>query len=207
MTGYEAYSTYIRLKAHFKDPNFDFFKYKKTRASKKTFERRNDRHFFDKLSKKHSDCDIVDFLVSQLKDNPDLWIGDMFSEDAYDRHTRRMKNLQAMSHRLEIDTKLMVDQSDSDTVKFGNLFVPPCNGCHPRVFCLLLQKKITDETFLSYDLLIGFTESWNRKLQDDPIWQDMGMRLRKYGSFVPLEYEVVKATISRVLAETILTKQ
>ena len=58
----EVYQTYLALKNHFTKDNYDFFKYRgKSRVSKVTFNKRKDRYFFERMSRKRTDKEIRDF--------------------------------------------------------------------------------------------------------------------------------------------------
>lgn len=75
MTTFETFKLYIALKNHFTLKTYDYFKYNgKTRTSQKSFEKRNDKFFFQKLSKHN---DILGFLVSNLIVNSKSWIKDL----------------------------------------------------------------------------------------------------------------------------------
>ena len=80
VTPFETYQHYLSLKNHFTNPKYDFFKYgAKTRASVTSFNKRKDKYWFEKTSRKYSDEEVVDFLVSNFaaSDNPqNLWIGE-----------------------------------------------------------------------------------------------------------------------------------
>ena len=78
VTPFDTYQHYLSLKNHFTNPKYDFFKYgAKTRASIASFNKRKDKYWFEKTSRKYSDEEVVDFLVSNFTaaDNPqNLWI-------------------------------------------------------------------------------------------------------------------------------------
>jgi hypothetical protein len=83
VTPFETYQHYLSLKNHFTNPKYDFFKYgAKTRASITSFNKRRDKYWFEKTSRKYSDKEVVDFLVSNFvaADNPgNLWIGQIIN--------------------------------------------------------------------------------------------------------------------------------
>ena len=83
VTPFETYQHYLSLKNHFTNPKYDFFKYgAKTRASVTSFNKRKDKYWFEKTSRKYSDEEVVDFLVSNFSsaDNPqNLWIGEIIN--------------------------------------------------------------------------------------------------------------------------------
>jgi len=99
VTPFETYQHYLSLKNHFTNPKYDFFKYgAKTRASLTSFNKRKDKYWFEKTSRKYSDEEVVDFLVSNFvaADNPqNLWIGEIISsgERTYADWMRRQQSL------------------------------------------------------------------------------------------------------------------
>ena len=63
VTPFETYQTYLSMKSHFTNRKYDFFKYGgKSRATVSSFNKRKDKYWFEKTSRKYSDGDIVDFL-------------------------------------------------------------------------------------------------------------------------------------------------
>ena len=83
VTPFETYQHYLSLKNHFTNPKYDFFRYgAKTRASVTSFNKRKDKYWFEKTSRKYDDKEVVDFLVSNFAsaDNPqNLWIGEIIN--------------------------------------------------------------------------------------------------------------------------------
>ena len=75
---YEMYVYYLALKRHFTS-SYDYHKYNgKINASITSFETRKDKFFFYKLSKR---SDAKDFILSNMVNNPKIWIGDMLSDN------------------------------------------------------------------------------------------------------------------------------
>ena len=83
VTPFDTYQHYLSLKNHFTNPKYDFFRYgAKTRASVSSFNKRRDKYWFEKTSRKYNDEEVVKFLVSNFAyaDNPqNLWIGEIIS--------------------------------------------------------------------------------------------------------------------------------
>ena len=66
VTPFETYKHYLSLKNHFTNPKYDFFRYgAKSRASMASFNKRKDKYWFEKTSRKYDDSEVVDFLVSK----------------------------------------------------------------------------------------------------------------------------------------------
>ena len=71
------------MKSHFTNRKYDFFRYGgKSRATMSSFNKRKDKYWFEKTSRKYSDEQIVDFLLANFvtTDNPkNLWIGEIIN--------------------------------------------------------------------------------------------------------------------------------
>ena len=83
VTPFETYQTYLSVKNHFSNPKYDYFKYGgRSRAKIAAFNKRKDKYWFEKTSRKYPDKEIVEFLVSNFvsADNPQtLWIGEIMN--------------------------------------------------------------------------------------------------------------------------------
>ena len=99
VTPFETYQTYLSMKSHFTNRKYDFFKYGgKSRATMTSFNKRKDKYWFEKTSRKYSDQQILDFLLSNFvtTDNPqNLWIGEIINsgERNYAEWMRRQQSL------------------------------------------------------------------------------------------------------------------
>ena len=65
VTPFETYQAYLGMKSHFTNPKYDFFRYGgKSRATMSSFNKRKDKYWFEKTSRKYSDQEVIDFLLS-----------------------------------------------------------------------------------------------------------------------------------------------
>ena len=93
------------MKSHFTNRKYDFFKYgAKTRATVSSFNKRKDKYWFEKTSRKYSDKEVVDFLLSNFvaTDNPqNLWIGEIINsgERTYAEWMKRQQSLTLLVQR------------------------------------------------------------------------------------------------------------
>jgi hypothetical protein len=208
MNGYEAYKIYVSLKAHFGGDKYDFFRFGKLSPKIETFENRKDRHFFDKLAKRHANEEsMVRFLVSQMHDNPSLWIGSMMGEEANQRFLVWRKRNERLSYQFGEDIKTLIHYAsiheDFTPQSWVKLFV--CDGKnHPKIFKLLLQKRITPETFCLLDYLTEFTNTWDSKLKTDPVWTEYRKTIRGYRPFVvhAANLQNIKESVKKILCES-----
>ena len=99
VTPFETYQSYLSMKSHFTNRKYDFFRYGgKSRATIASFNKRKDKYWFEKTSRKYSDEQIVDFLLANFvtTDNPkNLWIGEIINsgERTYADWTRRQQSV------------------------------------------------------------------------------------------------------------------
>ena len=99
VTPFETYQTYLSIKNHFSSPRYDYFKYGgRSRAKITAFNKRKDKYWFEKTSRKYADKNIVDFLVSNFvtANNPSsLWIGEIINsgERTYSERSRKQQRL------------------------------------------------------------------------------------------------------------------
>ena len=67
VTPFETYQTYLSMKSHFTNRKYDFFKYGgKSRATMSSFNKRKDKYWFEKTSRKYSDEEVLNFLLSNF---------------------------------------------------------------------------------------------------------------------------------------------
>ncbi|NBP57931.1 hypothetical protein EBU71_15600 [bacterium] len=113
MDAFQAYKTYLALKSHFNNKNYDYFKYNgRTRASQKTFEKRTDKYFFYKLSK-HDDC--VNYLAANFLEG-DAWVGDLVNEQTAEKIYRSWrKRIESLTYIFTNDLDIL----DNDYFEFS----------------------------------------------------------------------------------------
>lgn len=175
MEAFQAYKTYVAIKNHFTSKTYDFFKYNgRTKASRSTFEKRNDKYFFSKLAKRK---DVVDYLVANfLYTDSTTWVGDFVnSEQADKNYLRMLKIRESISYIFSQDLdKLETDFDDNFQVEEGQ---------HPPILKLYLQDEINLETLIILDDLVSFMRKWNRRITDPIIWPQVYSKCKKYRPF------------------------
>ena len=179
MTPFETYRTYLSMKSHFTNPKFDFFKYGgKSRATMTSFNKRKDKYWFEKTSRKYSDQEVVDFLLSNFinASNPqNLWIGEIINsgERTYSEWMKRQQSL----------TYLFTEQS-SELLSEKNLEeVFNCSKGHPIVLKKYLGGDISLETLAILEKVFSFQKRFDKKLTD-PVWETVSLKLKKYLPFI-----------------------
>jgi hypothetical protein len=179
---FEVYCEYLALKNHFSNPKYDYFKYnKKVRATISSFNKRRDKYFFEKTSRKYKDEDIVNFLVANFVESTSVnqvWIGEIISsgERTYADWTKRQQSL----------TYLFKEQSNEllSNNELENLF--SCSKGHPIILKRFLGGDISLETFVIYDRIFSFRKKFDKELKD-PVWETVSLKLQKYSPFLNID--------------------
>ena len=196
VTPFEVYQNYLSLKSHFTNPKYDYFKYnKKVRATLTSFNRRKDKYFFERTSRKLSDKEVVDFLVSNFvaTDSPgNLWIGEIINsgERTYAEWMKRQQSL----------TYLFKEQSNEllSETKLEDVF--NCSKGHPIILKKFLSGQLSLETLVIYDKIFGFSKTFDKKL-DDPVWETVSLKIKKYSPFINMDIFQFKRILRDIINE------
>ena len=179
VTPFETYQTYLSMKSHFTNRKYDFFKYGgKSRATMASFNKRKDKYWFEKTSRKYSDKEILDFLLSNFvsANNPEnLWIGEIINsgERTYAEWMKRQQSLTYLFK--EQSTELLSEK------KLEEVF--NCSKGHPIVLKKYLGGEISLETLTILEKIFSFVKNFDTKLQD-PVWESVSLKIRKYLPFL-----------------------
>ena len=196
VTPFETYQHYLSLKNHFTNINYDFFKYgAKTRASVTSFNKRRDKYFFEKTSRKYSDKEVVDFLVSNFvaADNPqNLWIGQIINsgERTYADWMRRQQSL----------TYLFKEQSNEFFLETKLEDALNCSKGHPPVLKKFLSGQLSLETLTIYEKIFHFSKDFDKKLVD-PVWETVSLKIKKYAPFINTDIFQFKRILRDIINE------
>jgi hypothetical protein len=184
-SAYKAYQTFIALKQHFSKTNYDYFKYNgRIKSNINSFRTKKDRFQFERLTRKYGESELVEFLVSNLISNPDVWVGELCRNPDYDvRYQNWKKKKQALTYQFQCDILCIKELDKSFNVLFQ------CTQMeHPRIFDLYNEGTISLETIIGIDMVLGCFVHWDRILKGDIIWDDFYHMCRQYTPF--LNYDV-----------------
>ena len=196
VTPFETYQTYLSMKSHFTNPKYDFIKYGgKSRATITSFNKRKDKYWFEKTSRKYSDQEVIDFLLSNFVNatNPqNLWIGEIINsgERTYAEWKMRQQSLTYMF--TEQSENLL---SENDLEKVFN-----CSKGHPIVLKKYLGGEISLETLSILEKVFSFKGKFDKKLKD-PVWETVSMKLKKYLPFLNINVFQFKKILRDIVNE------
>jgi hypothetical protein len=196
MSPFETYQTYLSMKSHFTNSKYDFFKYGgKSRATVTSFNKRKDKYWFEKSSRKYSDKEIVDFLLANFvsTDNPqNLWIGEIINsgERTYADWMRRQ---QSLTYLFKEQSTELFSENELETV-FN------CSKGHPIVLKRFLSGKLSPETFVIYDKIFSIVKDFDKKLLD-PVWETVSLKIKKYNPFLNIDVFQYKKILRTIIDE------
>jgi len=196
VTPFETYQHYLSLKNHFTNPKYDFFKYgAKTRASVTSFNKRKDKYWFEKTSRKYSDGEVVDFLVSNFvaADNPqNIWIGEIINSGE--------RTYADWKKRKQSSTYLFKEQSEEllSSKELESVF--DCSKGHPPILKKFLGGNLSLENLIIYDIIFEFRERFDKKL-DDPVWETVSLKIQKYKPFLNINVSKYKTLLREIINE------
>ena len=196
VTPFETYRTYLSMKSHFTNPKYDFIKYGgKSRATITSFNRRKDKYWFEKTSRKYSDQEVIDFLLSNFVNatNPqNLWIGEIINsgERTYAEWKMRQQSL----------TYMFKEQSENLLLDNDLEKVFSCSKGHPPVLKKYLGGEISLETLSILERIFSFQKNFDKKLTD-PVWETVSMKLKKYLPFLNINVFQFKKILRGIVDE------
>lgn len=158
MNGYLAYQIYQSLKLHFTS-DYDAVKYNyKTAVKRDTFEKRRDRYFFEKLSRRFNREQLIDYFTSNLIENPNVWIGDM-SDDVYKAYIARYDKL---TYMFEQDMKSLSNKGYT----FDDICSSTPDFSQSPILEALRSGQINVESVILLDILVNFLRRLKSILSD-----------------------------------------
>ena len=196
VTPFETYQSYLSMKNHFTNRKYDFFRYEgKTNATVASFNKRKDKYWFEKTSRKYSDDEIVNFLLANFvtTDNPkNLWIGEIINsgERTYSDWMRRQ---QSISYLFKEQSNELLDNNSLDKIL-------ECKKGHPIILKRFLGGDICLETFVIFDIIFAFSERFDKKLKD-PVWETVSLKIKKYKPFLNINVFQFKKILREIINE------
>ena len=196
VTPFETYQAYLGMKSHFTNPKYDFVKYGgKSRATMTSFNKRKDKYWFEKTSRKYSDQEVIDFLLSNFVNatNPqNLWIGEIINsgERTYAEWKMRQQSL----------TYMFKEQSENLLLDNDLERVFSCSKGHPIVLKKYLGGEISLETLSILEKVFSFKGKFDKKLKD-PVCETVSMKLKKYLPFLNINVFHFKTILRNIINE------
>ena len=182
---FNAYVKFLALRKHFTTDNYDYFKYNgKVRANYETFMSRNDAYSFAKLAKKD---DVQGLILSNLLINKNIWVRDLLDSEGEARYMNWRKKIESLGYVFKSELAHLNDEYKRNFISV--------DGQHPYVMTLLLQKKISLETFTILTFMANIFSYWSEKIVDKHISFDIIDKSRKYKPFLEFDTNRFKTIV------------
>ena len=196
VTPFETYQTYLSMKSHFTNPKYDFIKYGgKSRATMASFNKRKDKYWFEKTSRKYSDEEVLNFLLANFvtTDNPqNLWIGEIINSGERN-YADWMRRKQSLTYLFKEQLNELLSENDLETV-FN------CSKGHPPLLKKYLGGEISLETLTILEKVFSFVKNFDKKL-DDPVWESVSLKIKKYIPFININVFHYKKILRDIVNE------
>ena len=196
VTPFETYQAYLGMKSHFTNPKYDFIKYGgKSRATITSFNKRKDKYWFEKTSRKYSDQEVIDFLLSNFVNatNPqNLWIGEIINSGERTYAEWKMRQ-QSLTYMFKEQSENLLSENDLSKV-FS------CSKGHPLLLKKYLGGEISLETLSILEKIFSFQKNFDKKLTD-PVWETVSMKLKKYLPFLNINVFQFKKVLREIVNE------
>ena len=196
VTPFETYQAYLGMKSHFTNPKYDFIKYGgKSRATITSFNKRKDKYWFEKTSRKYSDQEVIDFLLSNFVNatNPqNLWIGEIINSGERTYAEWKMRQ-QSLTYMFKEQSENLLSENDLSKV-FS------CSKGHPLLLKKYLGGEVSLETLSIMEKIFSFQKNFDKKLTD-PVWETVSMKLKKYLPFLNINVFQFKKILRDIVNE------
>ena len=187
----DVYLMYCAMKAHFSRKDYDFLTYKgKSRVPRDSFFKRKDRVFFVKLSKKYSEEDLKNYFVANFIIEKQGYIAN-FNDENYEQWKEKRNNF------YDIFTEEI-----RPFVKNFNPIFKVKNSEHPFLLKEYLGKRVSLETLVILDELIGFSKNWDRNLAEDYMWYDINKLMKNYKRFLTIDKKQYRIQLLKLIEES-----
>tara|TARA_B100001564_G_scaffold326448_1_gene308712 strand:+ start:269 stop:865 length:597 start_codon:yes stop_codon:yes gene_type:complete len=196
VTPYETYQTYLSMKSHFTNPKYDFFKYGgKSRATVSSFNKRKDKYWFEKTSRKYSDQEILDFLLSNFitANNPqNLWIGEIINSGERN-YSEWMRRQQSLTYLFKEQLEELLSEKKLDEVF-------DCSKGHPLILKKYLGGDLSLETLIILEKVLSFVKNFDKTIKD-PVWETVSLKVKKYIPFININMVYYKKILREIVNE------
>lgn len=194
LSAFDTYQMFLALKNHFTQKSYDFFKYHgKTNASQESFLARRDKYQFQKLCRLKPDNEMRDFIVANLLESDNIWVGDLLDSEAEDKYRQYLKRKQSITYMFTNDIDILLSELPNPKDWFD------CSDDLPPIMSLAMNNTISLETFVILNDFVGFIDKFDKKMADDFLWPKFSIKARKFRPFVEYDRDKIKKILKEKL--------
>ena len=179
LTPIEVYKTYLAFKNHFTKEKYDYFKYRgRSRASAASFNKRKDRYFFERMSRKKTEQEIQNFFLAnftQTFDPQGVWIG-LIIDSGDKKYSEWVEHIKNLFETFKVNADRIIEEYDIE-----DLF--SCKKGHSPILKEYLSSNLSIEEMIVYENIFSYVKEHDNKLID-PVWESVSLKIKKYSPFL-----------------------
>ena len=182
-----CFQYFMAIKLHFSTDSYDAIKYHFQTRTKQDVSKRNDKHFYSRLAR-HPDPQGL--MVSNLSNDPKLWVGKLFDPESIKRYRNWTKFREGLTYYFEEELKNL------------NYTSFKCqDNEHPDALKKYVGEEISIDTLVICNDYIKCFEKWDHVLHGDPIWEETKLPLMKYKPFVRYDNDKIRPILKHWLEQ------
>ena len=187
----DVYLMYCAMKTHFTREDYDYHKYGgKTKVKRDSFFKRKDRYFFARIAKKYDNPE--DYLLSNFIKDKKGYVAN-FSDDTYQSWKLKRQGFFDM---------FAVELSPHIQGTKLNPLLKVENNQHPKLLKEYLGGRISLETLIILDELVNYSKEWDNKFDDDIVWKDLKLLIKKYKGFLTIDAKKYRIKLLNLIEES-----
>ena len=160
----------------------------KTRVTKESYLKRNDKAFFEKLAKLYNAEELKNFYIANMLDDRH-YVTDMLEEDAHGAFYELQKRQQSLSYIFKNDMEKVFENGCKSAFAVHD-------GDYPAIVSMVMRRDIAIESAIILNDFVPFADKFDKYLGDDDIiWSRIALKLRKYKPFVKYDPARFKAIL------------
>lgn len=157
----------------------------KVRMDPKTFNERDDKYIFEKLSKKEQGLTHV---FANVVNDPQIHSSALLTRDA-DEVTKAWQKFD--------QSKQYLFQKTLNRYSSFKEMVYPLDGRYPEILGDFFAGDARLEELVILDIAIGVTRFWDDKL-DDPLWTALKKKIQDYKPFIKIDKKTYRTYIEKL---------
>ena len=196
---FQTYKTFIAMKTHFCKNAYDWGLdgNRNIRAKEETFNKRKDKHYFERLSRQHKDNEIVDLFVANFatdEDPQNIYMANIIKHGEK-TYTSWKKRIQSLAYTFKEESHNLFDNEKVDDVF-------DCSKGHPIILKSYLGGKTSLESMVIYDKILGYRVNFDKQISEyDPVWKSVSMKIKKYTPFINIDVFRYKKVLKEIVSQ------
>lgn len=202
MKGVRVFEIYLALKAHFNDPDYDYFKRNtKTKAGVDSYINRKDYLLFESIANKYASEEVLPLLLSNFIESRNVYIGYIAKEKrAHRNYLKWRKRTSRLSTVYSNDLRAIIKLAKEHNIPVKEIFLPVNQKEHSILIKLYIQEYIQLETLVILNRSFPYVEKYDI-MYDDPLWDELSFMVKKYSSFVNINDDKYKGITKNILLD------